>query len=120
PSNELAGFDLRLSRRLGGSAAASAYAHLVGEDEAGHLPSHLFGLVGLQLKHAVGGQRLEWTLEAVDTETSRLFGAGSGRHGPAYAHGVYRDGYYHLGLPLGAHIGGGRSASLGVAWVAPP
>lgn len=120
PSNELAGFDVRLSRRMGDAAAASAYAHLIGEDEAGNLPSHWIGLVGLQFKHALGEQRLEWTLEATDTETGRLFGMGD-RRGPAYRHGVYRDGYYHGGMPLGVHIGGGgRSASLGLAWVAPP
>ncbi len=119
PSNELAGFDLRLSRRIGERGVATAYAHLVGEDEAGHLPSHWLGLVGAQFKHALDDHRLEWTLEATDTETGRLFGAGDAR-GPAYRHNVYRDGYYHLGLPLGMHIGGGgRSISLGVAWVAP-
>ena len=117
----ISGKDLRLSWRLGDHAVAGAHAQVVGEDEAGGLPSHLIGLVGLQLAHAFGEQRLAWTLEAVDTETSRLFGLGGNRHGPAYGHAIYRDGYYHLGLPLGAPIGGGgRSLSLGLAWVAPP
>lgn len=117
PSNEIAGFDLRYSRPTAAGNAWSAYAHVVGEDEAGALPSKLLGTLGLQYKQALGEQRLEWTLEGADTETGRLFGLRGKDTGPAYVHGTYVAGHYHQGLPIGAHIGGGgRSLSAGLAW----
>ena len=121
PGNELAGLDLRISMPTA-SGAWVGYAHVVGEDEADHLPSRLIGTLGTQYKQAFGEHRLEWSAEATDTELGRLFGLKpAGRREPAYRHHVYVDGYFHRGLPIGANIGGGGiSVTLGTAWVAPP
>lgn len=121
PSNELAGFDLRLSAPVG-DAAWAGYAHVVGEDEARHLPSRVIATLGTQLKHPLGESRIEWSIEGTDTELGRAFGLRrrSG-FGPAYVHGAFIDGHYHQGLPIGANIGGGGlSLTAGVAWFAPP
>jgi hypothetical protein len=121
PSNELAGFDLRVSLPTAAGAWVG-YTHVVGEDEADYAPSRLIGTLGTQYKHAVGEHRLEWSAESTDTELGRLFGLKPmGRRGSAYRHSTYVDGYFHRGLPIGATIGGGGiSVTLGVAWVAPP
>jgi Capsule assembly protein Wzi len=119
PSNELAGYDLRISLPTA-TGAWSGYAHVIGEDEANHRPSHFIGTLGTQYKHALGEHRLEWSAESTDTELGRLFGLKPGV-GPAYRHSTYVDGYFHRGLPIGATIGGGGiSVTLGAAWVAPP
>ncbi len=118
PSDGIAGFDLRVSapNRWGGSWVA--YLHLAGEDEAGSLPTKMFGTVGVQGKAVFVGQRLEATLEATDTMLDRRFAAGSGAvPSPAYTHGAYADGYYQGRLPIGAHIGGGgQFYALGLGW----
>jgi len=121
PGNELAGLDLRISMPTT-AGAWTGYAHVIGEDEADHVPSRLIGTLGTQYKHAIGEHRLEWSAESTDTELGRLFGLKpAGRRAPAYRHSTYVDGYFHRGLPIGANIGGGGiSVALGVAWVAPP
>lgn len=119
PSNELAGFDLRLSHLDSAGRAWVGHAQLIGEDEAGGMPSRLIATAGLQLKHAWRGGRLEWSVEGTDTVRRRLLGLRSvPEKNAAYTHGTYVDGYYHQGLPIGAHIGGGASIyTAGVAWV---
>ena len=118
PSDELAGLDLRVSAADPWGGAWVGYLHLVGEDEASGLPTKLFGTVGLQIKGVVDRQRLEATLEATDTVPARLFGLGThSTQSAAYVHGVYVDGYYQGGLPIGANIGGGGYlTTLGAAW----
>jgi len=121
PGNELAGLDVRISTPTR-TGAWVGYAHVVGEDEADHLPSRLIGTLGTQYKQAIGEHRIEWSAESTDTELGRLFGLKpAGRRAPAYRHSTYVEGYFHRGLPIGANIGGGGiSVTLGIAWVAPP
>lgn len=117
PSDEIAGFDLRVSANDPWGGALVASLHLVGEDEAAKLPTKLFGTFGLQRKAVVGAQRLEVTVEATDTMPSHLFGLGTATPPPAYQHSVYHQGYYQGQLPIGAAIGGGGVLySLGLAW----
>ncbi len=104
-SNELAGFDIRYTTRLLWGNPLTFYLQGIGEDEASGRPSHFLALGGLQFKHMVGATRMQWHVEAADTNASRVF-SGSGRPGYAYGHGLYRDGYYHQGLPIGHAIGG--------------
>lgn len=116
PSNEIAGFDARYSYPNAFGGAYVVYAQILGEDEKNHLPFKRFGTVGLQFKHALGADRHEWTLEATDTQTGRLFGLDDPIDS-AYIHSTYVDGHYNRGLPIGAHIGGGgRSVSFGWSW----
>ena len=120
PSNELAGVDLRISGRANAGWVWVGHAQLIGEDEAGKLPSRRIATVGAQLKHPWRTGRLEWSIEGSDTMLSRELGLGleRGSPQPAYRHGAYIDGYYHDGLPIGAGIGGGgRLYTLGLGWV---
>jgi hypothetical protein len=119
PSNELAGLDVRLSHMDSKGRVWVGHAQAVGDDEAHSLPSRFIGTAGLQLKHPWQGGRLEWSVEGTDTVRRRLFGLSEVENPrPAYTSGVYTDGYYHRGLPLGAHIGGGgRIYNAGLAWV---
>ncbi|MBA3624936.1 MAG: hypothetical protein H0W48_10905 [Methylibium sp.] len=118
PSNELAGFDLRLSHLDAGGRAWVGHLQLIGEDEAHNLPSRYIMTAGLQLKHPWQGGRVEWSAEGTDTMNRRLLVREVSQLQPAYTHGTYTDGYYHQGLPIGAHIGGGgRIYTAGLLWV---
>jgi hypothetical protein len=121
PSNELAGLDMRWSPPILMGPSLSIYGQVVGEDEANASPSHLIGTFGVEAKQPVAGHRLEFTLEASDTELGRLWGMADGRHAaPAYRHSAYPQGHYHQGLPIGAFFGGGgRSLGAGLSWVPP-
>ena len=120
PSDEIAGFDLRLSGTDPWGTTWVGYGHAVGEDGAGGLPSKYIATVGLQAKGLVGRNRLEATFEATDTAIGRMFGLGhdsSGNVVPAYTHNAWVDGYYQRQLPIGANIGGaGIINTLGFAW----
>jgi hypothetical protein len=121
PSNELAGFDVRLSHVDSSGRAWVGHVQAIGEDEAHRLPSRYILTTGLQLKHPWRNGRLEWSAEGTDTMNRRLLVRQTRDDAqPAYTHGTYTDGYYHQGLPIGAHIGGGgRIVSAGVLWVPP-
>lgn len=118
PSNELAGFDLRLSHLDADGRAWVGHLQLIGEDEAHTLPSRFIMTAGLQLKYSWRGGRLEWSVEGTDTMNRRLGVRDVSELQPAYTSTAYPDGYYHQGLPIGAHIGGGgRIATAGLLWV---
>lgn len=117
PSNELAGIDVRVAAPVG-RAAWAGYLQWIGEDEAQGAPSKAMLLLGTQIKHADASMRYEWTAEAADTRLGRYFGFGGDRMAPGYRHSVYLDGHYHMGLPIGASIGGGGVVgSLGLVFV---
>ena len=118
PSDGVAGFDLRVSAADPWGGSWVAYLHLVGEDEAGYLPSKIFGTVGVQGKAVFARQRFEATLEATDTMLDRLVRRRVDTpQAPAYTHGTYVDGYYQGRLPIGAPIGGGgQFYTLGLGW----
>lgn len=118
PSDEISGFDLRVSAADPWGGAWVGYLHFLGEDEAGGLPSKSFGTLGVQAKTALAGQRWEATFEATDTVLSRMFGHGvQTTKSSAYTHGTYTSGYYQGRLPIGANIGGaGYLYTLGLGW----
>lgn len=117
PSDEIAGFDLRVSAVDDRRGIWVGYLHLVGEDEAGSMASKLFGTVGVQYKTIVDRARLEFTFEATDTMPRHVFGLREAAPPPAYQHAVYEQGYYQGQLALGAAIGGGGEIfTLGAAW----
>jgi len=115
PSNELAGVDLRYTFPVLNNPL-TLYTQLAGEDEAGGMPSHFLAQVGAEYKHLSNVGRIVWNFEAADTTAKRMFGLGSGLMGTAYNHGVYKNGLYHDGLPIGHPIGGtGQMYSLGMS-----
>jgi Capsule assembly protein Wzi len=116
PSNELAGFDLRYSVALP-QATLVGWAHLIGEDEAGALPSKYFGTFGLQFGHMAGAQRLQWSVEGTDTRLRSFFGLRDS-DGAAYSHGAFASGHYNRGLAVGAPMGGGgQQAAVTLDWI---
>jgi len=117
PGNELAGFDVRYTFPFNGNPI-TLYLQMVGEDEAGALPSKYLAQVGAQYKHMAGSSRIQWHVEAADTMAQRMFGLRSGLPGLAYSHTVYRSGLYHDGLPIAHPIGGsGKLYSAGVTFI---
>jgi hypothetical protein len=108
PANQLAGFDARVNLAPLVEVPATVYAQLVGEDEAGALPSKNMYLLGGDYASSINGIPYQMYAEYADTRTS-----GEVR-GISYNHSIYRDGYYQQGYPLGHGLGGdAESISLG-------
>jgi hypothetical protein len=88
PGNGLGGFDARwdVSPWLPGIAL---YGQMIGEDEAGNLPSKYMFLAGADWRRDGAMAFVEWT-----DSTASLAGV-------AYNHHIYTDGYRYKGRPLG-------------------
>jgi Capsule assembly protein Wzi len=103
PGNQLAGVDWRWT--LWPRQDLAWYGQIVGEDEAGKLPSANLALAGVDTRWPLGGSG---TVRAFVEWTNTLAGA-VGRYprpGAAYRHHIYRQGYTHDGLLLGHPAGG--------------
>ncbi|MCL9667443.1 capsule assembly Wzi family protein [Rosenbergiella epipactidis] len=100
PGNQVAGFDgkLKLEPTLG--IPISLYGQLVGEDEAGKLPSSNMYLAGIEGHHSIGRNALNWYIEGHDTRTDFK------NKNYSYQHHIYTDGYYQQGYALGDTLGG--------------
>jgi hypothetical protein len=111
PGNQLAGFDARWTLPIGDERTFSIYGQAVGEDEAGLLPSHYLGSLGVDTAFRAGLGRWRVFVEAADSSMSGAFGT------PilgAYRHHTYTDGYTQRGEPLGHPAGGDvRLATVG-------
>ncbi|KAA8732174.1 capsule assembly Wzi family protein [Acinetobacter qingfengensis] len=107
-SNQHASFDAKLSLYHWFNLPVSIYGELDGEDEAGKLPSRNMYLVGIDYSSSFKKMPYQIYAEWADTRTSGKV------WGYSYWHGVYTDGYYQNGYPLGHSIGGdGQMYSLG-------
>ncbi|HEY4068093.1 MAG TPA: capsule assembly Wzi family protein [Burkholderiaceae bacterium] len=100
PANEMAGYDLRW--RCPAGASCAIYGQLIGEDEAGLLPSKFLGLYGIEFWSADGGWRQ--FVELAETGCRMPVGR-SGDPGCAYRNHAYPDGYTNDGRWLGASVG---------------
>jgi hypothetical protein len=98
PGNQLAGVDVRYERPLG-AARLAAYGQLIGEDEAGMLPSRNLSLFGADAALPLGAAKVRLVLEHADTTAG-------GHHGVAYRHRIYEAGYAQRGRLLGHPVGG--------------
>ena len=108
PGNQLAGFDGKLDLQPLINVPISLYGQIIGEDEAGYLPSRNMYLAGLDYSSSFNSMPYQLYAEWADTRT----------HGDvweySYWHRTYKDGYYQHGYPLGHAIGGdGQMYSLG-------
>lgn len=101
PGNQLAGFDAKLKLQPLTGLPVSVYGQMIGEDEAGGMPSKNTYLLGIEGSHAVGENALNWYVEGADTTTSL-----GKKEGITYNHHIYKDGYYQDGAPLGHALGG--------------
>ncbi|REE79670.1 capsule assembly Wzi family protein [Pantoea ananatis] len=112
PGNQLAGIDFKIRLEPLTGRPLSFYGQIVGEDEAGYLPSANMFLAGLEGHLNFSNKALSWYLEAYDTRTN------FGRKNYSYRHHIYQDGYYHQGFPLGAALGGdAQLLTAGIEWV---
>ena len=104
PSNQLGGFDVRYTHRLGERSTMSVYAQAIGEDEAGGWPSRYLGSTGVDVAFEAGAA--SWRVFAERANTVAGGFVGHDWPGVAYRHSVYLQGYTQQGRPLGFPAGG--------------
>ena len=112
PGNQLGGFDARFSWMVS-EASAALYGQLIGEDEAGLLPSKYIYLAGVELSGvAISRSYLSLFFEYSDTLSGRI--VNDERPNVAYGHSIYRSGYHYRSRPIGSSFDNdSRSATLG-------
>lgn len=99
PGNQLAGFDLRWKSPLFDLPYA-VYAQLIGEDEAGGMPTKYIGLAGMEFWGALGGG-MSWRLHVECADTAANFYNDDPWFDYAYNHLIYKDGYRYHGQAIG-------------------
>ena len=110
PGNQLAGVDVRWVADPVSQTAF--YLQIVGEDEAGHLPSRNMLLVGTDTRVPTARGQMRFFAEFADLLSGRI--SDDPRPLAAYRHSVYRQGYTQEGFSLGHAVGGdSRLASAG-------
>jgi len=100
PSNQIGGFDLRLSRVVW-QQSVSVWSELTGEDEAGLLPSKRNSLFGLGLAGALGDRGAAYRLHLEYADTGAGFASGEDRFNVSYEHSEYLSGYRYRGRVMG-------------------
>ena len=94
PGNQLAGADFSYSPK--NNLNIKIYGQIMGEDEAGYLPSRTFFLTGFKYKFQNNLNPTYISFDYTDTY--------NGYHNMTYNHSLYKDGLRHLGRPIGASI----------------
>ncbi|WP_168384791.1 capsule assembly Wzi family protein [Acinetobacter indicus] len=108
PSNQIAGFDARLSLQPLVQMPLGVYAQYVGEDEAGGLPAKKMYLAGVDYSSSYQNMPYQLYTEWADTRTNGK------AQGVSYNHSTYKDGFYQHGYPLAHAMGGdGQMISVG-------
>ncbi len=117
PGNQMAGYDARI-RSPWNRLPVAIYAQLIGEDEAGGLPSKFLGLAGAELW---GGMRLgSWRLHVEYADTSCSFSHSEPEFDCAYRNALYPDGYAYRGRAIGHALDtDGRLSAAGMELVRP-
>jgi hypothetical protein len=100
PGNQLAGFDLRWSYTLG-EISGSIYGQMIGEDEAGGMPSRYIGMGGLEMQTLWRQTHLRFSLETQNT-TVYFYESEKRAANLAYEHTIYNNGYRYKQRPIGA------------------
>ena len=117
PGNQMAGYDFRL-RSPWRALPVAVYGQMIGEDEAGGLPSKFLGLVGAELwgsaAHGTWRARFEYA------DTSCNFSRRNPQFDCAYRNGLYPQGYTYRGRGLGHSLDSdGRMLTLGLVLARP-
>jgi hypothetical protein len=116
PGNQLAGYDIRLSSPWR-SAPVALYGQMIGEDEAGFLPSKFLGLFGLEYWGSIASGSYRLRLEYGDTACS--FSQAEPEFDCAYESVIYTDGYRFRGRSIGHSIDSdSRLTTFGAFYVA--
>jgi hypothetical protein len=98
PGNQMAGYDLRL-RSPWQALPLALYAQLIGEDEAGGLPSKFIGQFGAEGWGTVGAATFRVHVEYADTAC--LFSREVPQYECAYRNALYPQGYTYRGRIIG-------------------
>lgn len=107
-SNQIAGFDARLSLQPLVQVPMDIYAQYVGEDETGGLPAKKMYLAGVDYSSSYNNMPFQLYTEWTDTRSN------ASADGISYNHRVYTDCFYQHGYPLAHAIGGdGQMISVG-------
>ncbi|MBL4867283.1 MAG: hypothetical protein JKY67_13015 [Pseudomonadales bacterium] len=99
PGNQLAGFDFKYSNHTP-SVGYSFYGEVIGEDEAGGLPSRPIAMFGASLHVTIKQRKTTFYTEFSDTAMDAF--QSDKMYGSAYRHGTYSTGYLYKGLTLGS------------------
>lgn len=97
--NQLAGFDIRWSNMWFGTPMA-LYIQLIGEDEAGFLPSRNLAMGGIEFSGWAEKKRWSYRIYTEIAGTSCDF-LEEDRFNCAYNHGIYETGYRYRGRVVG-------------------
>lgn len=100
PGDQLGGVDFRLSLARWLDIPVSLYGQVVGDDEAGFMPSHNTWLGGIEGHNEWGDRQVNGYLEAADTRAQMQ------DTGIIYYHYCYHGGFYQQGWPLADAMGG--------------
>ncbi len=100
PGDQLGGIDFRLNLARSLDLPVTVYGQVVGDDEAGFLPSHNTWLGGLEGHNEWGDRQVNWYVETADTRSQMK------QTGIIYYHYCYHEGLYQQGWPLAAAAGG--------------
>jgi hypothetical protein len=111
PANQLAGFDARL--RCPSWLRCAAYLQMIGEDEAGSLPSSYLGLYGIEAWSGTGRHR--WFAELLESGC-KMPVLRTGARPCAYRNYAYPEGYVSAHRWLGA-ASGPDSRLLTLGWL---
>ena len=112
PSNQIAGFDFRLSLTPG-DMPVGLYGQFMGEDEAGGLPSKFSSLAGLDMVTDFGQGSQRFFVEATETVAGSWIS--DRRLNTAYEHGTYRSGFRHYGRNMATTWeGDARALTFGI------
>ena len=99
PGNQLAGIDARFSHTISG-IPVGAYLEVIGEDEAGGLPSHTMHLVGVDMAFGDADSHYQAFAEFSDTYVDCGFNGTAGNC--AYEHHLFPEGYRRYGRSMGS------------------
>jgi hypothetical protein len=114
PGNQLAGIDWRASW-AGADTTLAFYGEIIGEDEAGLLPSRRIVTLGLDGTFFALGSEFRIYLESTDTASERRYA--TARYDYTYEHAAYRSGYRYRGRAIGASIDNdSRAHHLALQW----
>ncbi|MFN3712845.1 MAG: capsule assembly Wzi family protein [Alcanivoracaceae bacterium] len=100
PSDQMGGFDARYTLPFA-DRRISLYGQMIGEDEAGYLPTNFIAQYGVELGTALGAGQQRWFLEGSNTMAGGWFLRDS-RPLVAYEHSIYETGFRYKGRNMGS------------------
>ncbi len=105
PGNQLAGFDISYTRRVG-QVTAQLYAEAEGEDENHFFVEQYGRLAGLDLTGPAGRDGATWSLRAewANTLASKLFGTSRRYAGSFYNNSIYTEGFRYRRHAIGSSL----------------